>query len=183
MSIAHAIVAFCDAVNERVGRLVSWLSLAVVLVQFAVVVMRYTFGLNWLYVQESIVYMHATVFLVAAGYTLAHNEHVRIDIFYGPARPRTKAIVDLVGVLLLLEPFCIAIWVAGWPYVVRSWEVMERSLEVTGLPIVFLLKSLILVFATLLALQGVAIALRSVLTLSGGAPYPPARTDGRSMEL
>ena len=106
MSSLLAVARMIDALNETIGRSVAWLALFMVLVQFIVVVMRYVFGIGSIFMQESIVYMHAIVFLAAAGYTLLHDGHVRVDIFYGSATPRQKAIVNLLGVLIFLWPIC-----------------------------------------------------------------------------
>jgi TRAP-type mannitol/chloroaromatic compound transport system permease small subunit len=139
-----------------------------VLLQFVIVVMRYVFGLGSVKLQESIVYLHATVFMVGAGYTLLHNGHVRCDIFYAPAAPRAKAAIDLFGVLVFLWPMCALIAWVGSPYVASAWAVREGSPEGSlGIPGVFLLKTVILVFAALLALQGLSLAIRAVLRLAG----------------
>ncbi len=157
-----------DALNEHIGRAISWLALCMVLVQFALVMMRYVFGLGSTIMQESVVYMHAIVFLVAAGYTLVHDGHVRVDIFYATASPRAKAIIDIIGVSVFLLPMCALIAWVGWPYVRASWAVLEISQEGRlGIPAVYLFKTLILVFAGLLALQGLALAARSMLVLKG----------------
>ena len=167
-----------DAANERIGVTVAWLALFTVLVEFTVVLMRYVFGVGSVKMQESIVYMHATLFMVAAGYTLLHNGHVRCDIFYAAAPPRRKALIDLIGVFIFLLPMCALIaWVA-WPYVASAWAVREGSQEGSlGIPAVFLLKSIILVFAGLVALQGIALALHSVLRLAGVEAAAPAPAD------
>jgi TRAP-type mannitol/chloroaromatic compound transport system permease small subunit len=174
----QALARWIDAFNDAVGRAVAWLSLAMVLVQFTVVVMRYVFGLGSLYMQHSVVFLNAILFLVAAGYALKDDEHVRIDIFYAKLSPRGRAITDLVGVLLLLLPFCILVWVTAWPYVMASWRTLEGSLEVKGLPGVFLLKSFMLVYVALLALQGVSLIARTLVVIAGlearhgpGAPH------------
>jgi TRAP-type mannitol/chloroaromatic compound transport system permease small subunit len=157
-----------DRLNETIGVSVAWLALLVVLVEFTVVLMRYVFGIGSVKLQESIVYMHAIVFMVAAGYTLLHNGHVRCDIFYAAAPPRRQAIIDLIGVALFLLPTCALIAWAAWPYVVQAWAVREGSPEGSlGIPGVYLLKSIILVFAGLVALQGVALAIHSALRLAG----------------
>jgi TRAP-type mannitol/chloroaromatic compound transport system permease small subunit len=157
-----------DRLNEAIGVSVAWLALAVVLVEFTVVLMRYVFGVGSVKMQESIVYMHATVFMVAAGYTLLHNGHVRCDIFYAAASPRRQALVDLIGVAIFLLPTCALIGWMAWPYVAQSWAVLEGSPEGSlGIPGVFVLKSIILVFAALMALQGIALALHSALRLAG----------------
>ena len=150
-----------DRLTGAVGRSVAWLALAMVLVQFAVVIMRYGLGLGSIWLQESILYAHATLFLLAAAWTLRDDGHVRIDILYVDASPRTKATVDLCGALLLLLPFMAVLAWYAWPYVMRSWAIYERSQEVSGLPFVYLLKSLLLLFVLMMALQGVAQAIRA----------------------
>jgi TRAP-type mannitol/chloroaromatic compound transport system permease small subunit len=171
-----------DRLNEAIGVSVAWLALFMVVLEFAVVMMRYVFGLGSVKMQESIVYMHAIVFMVAAGYTLLHNGHVRCDVFYAVASPRRKALIDLIGVFVFLLPMCAVIaWVA-WPYVAAAWAVREGSPEGSlGIPGVYLLKSVILVFAGLLALQGLALAARSALCLAGAdAPAGAPADDGEA---
>lgn len=157
----------CESINEWLGRAVSWLSLLMVLVTFVIVVLRYAFDLGWIWLQESVTYMHAALFLVGAAYTLKHEGHVRVDIFYSRFSDRAKAWVDLFGGLLLLMPVCIFIFLVSWDYVVQSWELHEGSREAGGLDGVYLLKSLILVMAGLLLLQGLAATLRKLLFLLG----------------
>jgi TRAP-type mannitol/chloroaromatic compound transport system permease small subunit len=149
-----------------------------VLTEFTVVLSRYVFGLGSTLMQESIVYMHATVFLACAGYALVHNGHVRCDIFYAAATPRNKAVIDIIGTFLFLLPMCILIWWMAWPYVRASWAVMEVSQEGRlGIPAVFLLKTLLLVFAGLLAVQAMSLILQSALLLAGASPSR-GRVDG-----
>ena len=167
-----------DAVNDWIGRVLSWLTLGMVLVTFAVVLMRYVFGLGSTILQETVVYMHAVVFMACAGYALVHNGHVRCDIFYGAASLRAKAVIDIIGTLIFLIPMCILIFWVTWPYAVASWAVFEGSPEGRmGIPGVFLLKTLILVFAGLLALQSVSILIQSALLLAG-AKSSRGRFDG-----
>ena len=163
IAIADAI----DRLNSTIGRTAAWLCLAVVTIQFAVVVLRYLFGIGSIWLQESIVYSHAALFLLAAAWTLRNDGHVRVDIFYSSASPPTRAIVDLLGACLLLAPFAGAILYFSLPYVARSWSIFEGSRETSGLPLVFLLKSLIPLFAALLALQGLAQAIRAAGVLGG----------------
>jgi TRAP-type mannitol/chloroaromatic compound transport system permease small subunit len=162
-----------DQVNDTVGRAVAWLALAMVLVQFLVVLMRYIFGVGSLFLQESIVYLHGTMFMVGAGYTLLYGHHVRVDLFYREASARWKAKVDLAGVLLFLLPVCTLIAVFGWPYVYKAWAVQEGSIESSGIQAVYLLKTVILVFAVVMALQGISLALKSILRLAGVEPPEP----------
>lgn len=165
-----ALAASIDRLTAAVGRAVAWCLVGMVLAQVAVVLMRYVLGLGSIWLTETIVYAHAALFLGAAAWTLQHGGHVRVDIFYAGASPRGRAIVDLFGALLLLLPFVAVLAWFALPYVARSWAILERSREASGLPLVFLLKTLILLFAFLLGLQGIAQAARAWLTLVGGAP-------------
>ena len=173
MRILAALARTIDGVNERIGRAAAWLALVMVLLQFTVVVMRYVFGVGSIFMQEGVIYLHAALFLAGAGYTLLHGGHVRVDIFYRDATPRRKALVDLLGTLLFLLPVCVVIGWASAPYVAQSWDTLEGSRETSGIPAVFVLKSLILLFVVLITLQGVSLVLHSILTLAGaeeGAP-------------
>lgn len=161
------LIGFIDGLNERLGRVVSWLALLMVVVQFIVVIQRYVFGIGSIWMQESIVYMHGMLFMLAAGYTLLHNGHVRVDVFYREATPRRKALTDLFGSLFFLLPMCAAIIWLAWPYVSSSWSILEGSKETSGIHGVYLLKSVIIAFAVLVALQGVSLALHSLRILSG----------------
>jgi TRAP-type mannitol/chloroaromatic compound transport system permease small subunit len=154
-----------DRLNGWIGRAAAWAVLAMVLVQFAIVVLRYALGFGSLWMQELLHYLLAILVLFTAGWTLRSDGHVRVDIFYADAAPRTKAKVDLAGALLLLLPFMAAVIWFSWPYASRSWAIMEGSREAGGIPLVFLLKSSIPLFAVLLLLQGLAQAGRAVLTL------------------
>jgi len=154
-----------DHINDLIGRSIAWFTLLMVLVTFLIVLLRYAFNLGWIAMQESVVYLHAVVFMLGAGYTLKQNKHVRVDIFYAKMSARNKAWVDLIGSLLLLMPFCIFIIVVSWNYVSLSWSLFESSRDAGGLPAVFLLKTTIPVMAGLVLLQGIAQAMRSILTL------------------
>ncbi len=164
------LAARLDRFAERVGNATAWLSLALVLVTFAVVVLRYLFQLGWIAMQESILYLHATLFLLGAAYTLKDDAHVRVDIFYRGFSARGKALVDLLGALLLLLPVCgFLLWIS-WDYVATAWALREASGEAGGLPYVYLLKTLIPLAAALLILQGISQALASLGVLLNGAP-------------
>ena len=175
MAAAHftSLAERIDRLSGAVGRAASWCALFIVLAGFAVVLLRYVLGLGSLWLQESILYAHAALFLLAAAWTLRDDAHVRVDVFYAQASPRTKAWVDLLGVLLLLLPFTFAIIWFSLPYVERSWAILERSRETSGLPLVFALKTLIPVFALLVALQGVSQAIRALAVL-----IPPPKGEG-----
>jgi TRAP-type mannitol/chloroaromatic compound transport system permease small subunit len=168
MSFANltAVADRIDRLTSGVGRAVAWLVLVVVGLQFALVVARYLFGLGSVWLTESVIYAHATLFMLAAAWTLLADGHVRVDFFYADASARTKSIVDLIGALLLLLPFMFVLFWLSVPYAARSWAILEHSQEASGLPIVFVLKSLIPLFAALMALQGVSLAIRAVTALS-----------------
>ena len=154
-----------DRLSAAVGRTVMWCLLFMVLAEFTLVLMRYVLGVGSIWLQESVIYAHGSLFMLAAAWTLSVDGHVRVDIFYADAAPRTKALIDLFGALLLLLPLALAVVFLSFSYVARSWAILEGSRETSGLPAVFLLKTLIPLFAALLALQGVAQALRAALTL------------------
>ena len=154
-----------DNFNESVGRAVSWLTLVMVLVTFTVVVLRYLFNIGWIAMQESVTYMHGIVFMLGAAYMLKHSGHVRVDLIYRSRSPRTQAWLDLFGALLLLLPVCVFIAWVSWDYIAASWSVWETSPEAGGIPAVFLLKTVILVMAVLMIMQGVSQFLRCLLYL------------------
>jgi len=163
--ILKGIVFTIDALNEKIGRGVAWVSLAMAVVTFVVVILRYVFNMGWIWMQESVTYMHAALFMLAGGYTLLHDGHVRVDIFYRPMDPKRKALVDIFGVFFLLFPTCALILYYGTPFVMDSWSILEDSPETGGLPAVFLLKTLVLLFPILIGLQGLSQAARSILIL------------------
>jgi len=167
MELLAKAVRAIDRLNDIVGRGVAWLTLAMVLVTFVVVILRYVFAHGWVWMQESYVWMHGLIFMLGAGYTLLHNGHVRVDIFYGDASERSKAWIDLVGVFVILLPVCAVVWWSSFDYVSRAWAVREGSVEVSGIQAIYLLKTAILVFGTLLALQGISMAVRSLFVLTG----------------
>ena len=156
-----------DRVNDWVGRAVRWLALLMLLAQFAVVVLRYLFGTSYLWATESVLYLHAALFMLGAGYTLLVDGHVRVDIFYGSLSERGKAWVDLVGTVVFLVPTCLVILWFTWRFTANSWAIREGPLSVGGIPASFLLKTLIPAFAVLLLIQGLSLALRAILRLRG----------------
>jgi TRAP-type mannitol/chloroaromatic compound transport system permease small subunit len=132
------------------GKTVAWLTVIMVLLTFTIVVLRYGFNLGWIWLQESVTYLHVAVFTVVAAWALQQDGHVRVDIFYAKMTQRNRALVDLTGTFVFLVPFCIFMLVIAWPYVANSWKLLESSREAGGLPFVFLLKSLIMVMPALL---------------------------------
>ena len=128
------IITVIDTLNEWIGKSVAWLTLAMVLVTFIVVILRYAFNLGWIALQESVNYMYAVLFMLGIGYTLKHDAHVRVDIFYQRLSPAHRAWVDLIGTLLLLLPVTLFILWSSWSYVSASWAITEPSSQTGGLP-------------------------------------------------
>jgi TRAP-type mannitol/chloroaromatic compound transport system permease small subunit len=150
------------------GRAVAWLTLLMVILTFAIVVMRYGFNLGWIWLQESVTYLHAAVFMLAAAWTFQEDGHVRVDIFYRDRPEKHQALVNLLGTLLFLLPLCLFLLAVGWEYVIASWRLLEGSREAGGLPAVYLLKSLILLMPAMLLVQAVCGIGDSLRTLRGG---------------
>jgi TRAP-type mannitol/chloroaromatic compound transport system permease small subunit len=158
------IIKTLDGFSLLVGLVMRWLALAMVLIQFGIVVARYVFGLSDVAVQESVLYLHATLFMLGAGYTLLVNAHVRVDIFYSRLSHIGQLRIDLFGHLFLLMPTMLAIIYWSWPAVTNSWGILEGPISVGGIKAVFLLKTLIPAFAILLLLQSAAEVLRILMS-------------------
>ena len=145
-----------DKINDLVGRWISILTLIMVLVTVLIVVLRYGFSIGFIWMQESVRFMHGFVFLLCAAYTFLHNGHVRVDIFYAKMSDRGKARVDIIGTVLFLIPVCLAILIYSFDYVLNSWRDTEGSLEERGLHAVYLLKTCIWIFAISMIAQGLS---------------------------
>ncbi|MFK7854892.1 MAG: TRAP transporter small permease subunit [Granulosicoccus sp.] len=149
-----------DSFNTYVAIAVRWLVLLMVLVQFAIVVGRYVFGVNSIALQESVLYLHASLFMLAAGYTLLVNKHVRVDVFYARVSSKTRDYIDIIGHIVFLIPMMLAVLYWSWPSVINSWKILEGPISVGGIKAVFLMKSLIPAFCVLVLLQSFAILIR-----------------------
>ena len=110
-----------DGINRGFAHVIRWLALLMVLAQFAIVVGRYVFGVNSIAAQESVLYMHSTLFMLAAGYTLLVDKHVRVDVFYAGLSPRGQRRIDIFGHVFLLLPSMTALLYWSWPSVRNSW--------------------------------------------------------------
>ena len=172
LALGRRIAAGIDALSEAIGRAAAWLSLLLVVVMITIVVLRYGLQMGSVALQESVMYINGALFVFGAGYTLKAQRHVRVDIFYSRLSVRGKAMVDCAGALLFLLPAVGFIFFISWDYVALAWRIREGSPETSGLPLVYLLKSLILVLAALLALQGIAELSKSLRTLISGATGP-----------
>jgi TRAP-type mannitol/chloroaromatic compound transport system permease small subunit len=156
-----------DTLNEWVGRVVAWATAVVVVVVFVDVVMRYVFNTSFVFTQELEWHLFAFIFLMGAGATLLKDGHVRVDIFYQRAGPKTRAWINLIGVLLFLIPGCVMIIVTSLPFVQSSYAVLEGSPDPGGIPYRFILKACIPAGFTLVLLQGVALGIRSFFIVIG----------------
>ncbi|NVJ69013.1 MAG: TRAP transporter small permease subunit [Alphaproteobacteria bacterium] len=154
------LVSALDRFQEKSGNVLAVLPLALVLVQFSVVLLVYVFSTGSIQLQESLQYINAMMFLGGAGYTAIKDGHVRVDIFYSQMSEKRQALVNFAGTLFLLVPFLILFWISSLPYVLDSWAIMETSVEASGLPFVYILKSTLLLFALTLSLHAVADLLR-----------------------
>lgn len=163
-----------DSVSDFIGRSVSWLTIIMVVISCIVVVLRYVFEVGATALQDSVTYMHATVFLLGAAYALNHSGQVRVDVFYRNFNRRQKAWVDAIGSIVFLLPMCGLIFFTSLDYVEQSWAVKETSRDPSGLPFVYLLKTLLPLAAALLAMQAIAECCHALATLMN----PRSEQDG-----
>ena len=156
-----------DRISAAIGKATAWLTLAMVLVTFVVVVLRYVFDFGLIWLQESVTWMHAAVFMLGAAYTLLDEDHVRVDVLYGKATPVQRAWIDLVGVIVFLLPLCAFLAFKAWDFVSISWSMQEASRESGGLPYPMLpiLKTALIIMPVLVALQGVSMMLRALAVI------------------
>jgi len=156
-----------DSTNEAVGRMVSWVSLLLVLVVFVDVVMRYLFKTSFVFTQELEWHLFAFIFLIGAGYTLLHDGHVRVDIIYQRLSPKGRAWVNLIGVIFFLIPGCWLVISTSWKFVGNSFSMLEGSPDPGGIPYRFIVKGTMTVGYALLLLQGLSMGLNALLQVLG----------------
>ncbi|WGL15438.1 TRAP transporter small permease subunit [Microbulbifer bruguierae] len=170
-----------DRFSSACGRLLSWLTLAMVVIQALVVALRYGFDGGSLALQDTVGYLHGAAFMLGLAYALQTGAHVRVDVFYRGLSARGKAWVDATGCLIFLLPLCVFIALGSWHFAANSWAVREASASADGLGGVYLLKSLMPLAAITLGLQGIAQFARALNTLMqvespvtavGKAPVP-----------
>jgi TRAP-type mannitol/chloroaromatic compound transport system permease small subunit len=169
MNLLKHICAWIDALNDRVGRVVAWTTLLLVMVTFVDVVMRYFFNTSYVFTQELEWHVFAFIFLMGAGYTLKNDGHVRVEVFYGKLSGKGRAWINLVGVLFFLIPSCLVFIKTSIPFVMESFRIMEGSPDPGGIPFRFILKSCIPIGYSLLLLQGISLGLNSLFQLIGVA--------------
>lgn len=151
-----------DQLNTAVAQVVRWLALFMVLIQFFIVLGRYVFGVNSIAAQESVLYLHATLFMLGAGFTLLVDKHVRVDVFFSKLGATAQRRINIFGHIFLLLPSMTALLYWTWPSVRNSWKILEGPLSVGGIEAVFLMKTLIPVFCILVMLQSVSLLVRLV---------------------
>lgn len=159
------ILPLIDRISEALGNVVACLTVLMALTAFGVVLLRYVLGMGSIAMQESVIYMHSFVFLLGAGYTLRRGAHVRVDVFYRKFPPRTKAWVDSVGAIIFLMPVCVFLFFISLDYVAQSWRTWEVSPDPGGLPLVYILKTMMPLAAIVLFIQAVAECLRNLIIL------------------
>ena len=159
------ISSYLDNFSELTGKVCSWFVAIMVLVTCLVVIMRYGLDMGSVFLQDVVLYLHGGLFLLGAAFALKRGAHVRVDIFYRNFSESRKALVDLLGNLIFLQPVCLTILLYSWGYVEFSWRIMEVSPEPDGLPFVYIQKSLLIAVAILLALQSFSEILKSYLTI------------------
>ena len=171
-----------DALNTWAGKAVSWLLLLAIFISATNAVVRKVFNLSsnaWLEVQW---YLVAAAFLVAAGYTLLENEHVKVDLVYGKLPRRAQIIIELFGIAFFLMPFCLVTLYLAWPIAIAKYVAGEVSNNTGGL-ILWPAWALIPIGFGLLALQGVSEFIKRVAILNGAAPDPVALADAQATSL
>ncbi|MFW2403337.1 MAG: TRAP transporter small permease subunit [Gammaproteobacteria bacterium] len=156
-----------ERLNIALGRMTAWMTVAMVVVTFVIVVMRYAFDFGWIWLQETVTWMHAAVFMLAAAYTLARDEHVRVDVFYRGFSPEKQALIDALGAALFMIPVCVFLVWSSWDYVAVSWSIQESSREAGGLvfPFPSILKTFIPIMAITLIMQALVMLARSIAIL------------------
>lgn len=168
LRIMEPVASFIERISEGVGRLSAWLVVVMVLLVCYDVTMRYLFQDGSVALQELEWHLFALIFLLGGAYTLKHDEHVRVDIFYQAnwMTPQRRALVDLLGCLFMLLPFCGLMIYSSIPFVEAAYNWGESSPDPGGLPYRWLLKAVIPFGFVLLALQGVAMMVRCLRTLT-----------------
>ncbi|MFW5425947.1 MAG: TRAP transporter small permease subunit [Methylophagaceae bacterium] len=160
-----AIISIIDSITEWVGKTASWLVLAMVLLICYDVAMRYLFQQGSVALQELEWHLFALIFLLGSAYTLKHDEHVRVDILYQShfVSDKQRALINIIGTLFFLFPFCILILISSWPFVENAFYYNEGSPDPGGLPYRYLLKGSLLVAFGLLILQGLSGLLKNII--------------------
>ena len=161
----HNLTVVIDKISELTGRISSWFVVLMVLITCLVVIMRYILGLGSVLLQDIVLYLHASLFLLGASFAFKRDSHVRVDIFYRDLSNKNKSVINLVGNLVLLQPLCLVIFLYSWGFVEFSWQILESSPEPDGLPFVYLQKTLLLLMSFFLWIQSISEILKSLILL------------------
>lgn len=164
--LVQKIVNVLDAINEYAGRLCSWATLFMVVLICIEVILRYVFSKSIIWMVELEIYFFAASFLLASGYALKYDKHVRVDVFYTTWSERKKAWTNLFGCIFFLIPWCVIAILGSYKYALISWRIGEVSQQPGGLPSVYLLKSIVVIGFLLLLLQAISLSLKSILTIN-----------------
>lgn len=159
------IINALESINRKIGNTFSWATLILVILIVIDVILRYAFKTSYIWLNEVEVYVFALIFLMGIGYTLMHDQHVRVDVFYEQWSPKRRAWVNLIGTCCLLIPWCVVAILSSWKYARFSLSFVEGSAQPGGLPFLFVLKFLIMLAFTLLLIQGIALMLMSILKI------------------
>ena len=165
---APLVIRAIGAINHAIGVVAAWIMLPVVLICFSVVILRYGFGIGFIWLQELFIWSHGAAFLSAAAYTFQNDAHVRVDVFYSRVGDRTKAWINIAGVVLLLFVTCGALFWLSLPQVITSWRLGERSSSISGLDYAYVLKGFVLVFCVTCILHGIVVLWESANVLRRG---------------
>ena len=168
-NVYKKLTGFGDSLLERLGNVLNVFMIALVCVVIIVVIGRYFFDIGSIALQELTTYLHATIFMLGIAYTLKHDGHVRVDIFYRNFSKRSQALINVIGGLVFILPISIFIGWSSWEYVLASWSIMETSIENNGLPFVYLLKTVMLIMPFLLVIQGLITVTKNLLALYGSS--------------
>lgn len=181
-------ISTLETLTGIIGRVLSSFAVLIMLLTFIVVVMRYGFNtgelqlFGWrissIAIDETVIYLHAALFLLASATTLKEDAHVRVDVFYRKFSSKNKSLVNIIGTLFLLFPMCAVILWTSFDYVKLSWQMNEHSQEAEGLPYLFILKGMIPAMAILLLFQGALEIAKHGLHLAGKAPFPASGEEG-----
>jgi len=167
MNVLKTFIRLIDGLNEWVGRGVAWVTLALVLVIFVDVIMRYLFNTSFVFTQELEWHLFGFVFLIGAGYTLLHDGHVRVDIIYQRLGFKGQAWINLIGVIVFLIPGCLMLIITSFKFVLTSFLILEGSPDPGGIPLRFIVKGFIPAGFSLLLLQGFSLGAHSLMQILG----------------
>lgn len=172
--LLHAVADRIDQASERIGRVVSWLTLATVVICFLTVYLRYALHIGHIWLQEMYIWTHVAAITMGAGFVWSRGGFVRVDILHAKFTDRGRAWVNLLGTIFLMLPFLCAMAATGWGFFHTSWMMNESSQQETGLPALWLLKSGLLIFVMVVGVQGIGVAARSLaILMDPGCPQEP----------